>query len=50
MDSAVLRVKAVAVFLVAWLAAMLVWMFLLRSFLPHHSDNAAAQGLATLTS
>jgi predicted permease len=46
---AVARFKVVCSFLVAVLAAMIVWGFLLRAFLPHHADNPAAQGLAAIT-
>lgn len=42
------RFKTVAVFLVAVLAAMYFWNFLLKSFLAHHADNAAAQGAASM--
>lgn len=43
------RFKTVAMFLLAVLAAMLFWGFLIRGFTAHHADNAAAQGLAGLT-
>lgn len=36
-------------FLIAVLAAMIFWQFLLSGFLPHHSENPAAQGLAAVT-
>lgn len=43
------RFKTVAMFLVAVLAALVFWGFLIRGFLAHHTDSAAAQGLAGLT-
>jgi len=46
---AIARFKVVAMFLVAVLAAMIFWQFLIQGFVAHHADNAAAQGLAQLT-
>jgi len=43
------RFKIVAMFLIAVLAAMVFWNFLLQAFLPHHADNPAAQGLAAVS-
>lgn len=42
------RFKVVAMFLLAVLAAMLFWGFLVRGYAAHHADNAAVQGLAGL--
>lgn len=36
-------------FLVAVLAALVFWRFVLGAFLPHHAENPAAQGLAAVT-
>lgn len=36
-------------FLLAVLAANIFWRFLLNGFLAHHANNAAAQGLASVT-
>lgn len=41
------RFKTVAVFLVAWLAAYIVWSFLLRG-LASKTDNKAVQGLTAV--
>lgn len=43
------RFKVVIMFIVAVWAAMIVIGFLTRTFLPHHADNPAAQGMAALT-
>lgn len=43
------RFKTVSMFLVAVLAAMIFWGFLLRSFAIHHTENAGVQALANLT-
>jgi hypothetical protein len=43
------RFKVVAMFLLAVLFAMMFWNFTLHVFLPHHADNAIAQGLVAVT-
>lgn len=43
------RFKIVIMFLIAVLAAMIFWNFLLRTWTIHHADNPAVQGLVALT-
>jgi hypothetical protein len=43
------RFKVVAMFLIAVLAATIMWNFLLRGFLVHYADQPWAQGLSGVT-
>lgn len=43
------RFKTVSMFLVAVLAAIIFWGFVIRMFAIHHTENAGVQALANLT-
>jgi hypothetical protein len=43
------RFKVVVMFLIAVLAALIFWGFILRGWAVHHADNPAVKGLMALT-